>query len=270
MGLFDRIAVIGFGNMGQALIDGAIAKNCLSQSSIHICAPSLVRKERHSHYNVALCNTDAVQNANMILLATKPFQIEEVCREIACVLAPDALVVSIAAGITTVKIQQYLDAPHQAIIRAMPNTPVSVGYGATGFYANEWASLEQIERIQSLFEATGAVIRVHNEFDIDKITAVSGSGPAYFLLFQQYMAESAQQLGLQPIDAENLVKQTMLGTAMWLQESTQSFAEKRLEVTSMKGTTAAAIDQFIANNLKSIVFKAMEAAYKRAIELSAI
>lgn len=271
MFLTPRIAFVGFGNMAKALAIGAVNAGALSNDNIIVSSPSFSNGTKSTAFAVAKSNQDAVENADIIILGAKPDKVQTICSDIADTLFErqnKPLIVSIAAGVTIRAVQTYLCSETLPIVRVMPNTPVSVGLGASGFYANSSVTPAQIKLIKSIFESTGIVVRVDDEASLDKITAVSGSGPAYFLLMQEMLTASAVKLGLSRDMATKLVAQTMLGTGLLASKSELGFDELRKQVTSKGGTTAAALDCFIAGGLEKLVDDAVNAAYQRAMELS--
>ncbi len=271
MALTQKVAFIGFGNMAKALADGAVNVGTLLTDNIIVSSPSLCNGTKSTGFRVAKNNQDAAKNADIIILATKPDKIQTVCNDMVDIIFEKKikpLIVSIATGIPTTTIQNYLRSNTLSIVRVMPNTPVSVGLGASGFYANSFVTANQIMLISTILESTGILVTVDDEGSLDKITAISGSGPAYFLLMQEMLTSAAIKLGLGHEVAGTLVAQTMLGTSVLASKSNVSFAELRKQVTSKGGTTAAAVNCFIAGGLEKLVDDAVNAAYIRAIELS--
>lgn len=269
----NKIAFIGFGNMAHALAEGAVKAGVLKTTDIIVSSPSLCNGTKSSQFMVAKNNRDAAKNSELIILGTKPNTIHEVCNDIAETIFEKAntpLILSIAAGITTRTIQSHLRCEVMPVARVMPNTPVSVGLGASGFYANSFVRADQIKLVSAIIESTGIMINVNDERDLDKITAISGSGPAYFLLMQEMIKTAAEKLGLSPDIASKLVAQTMLGTSVLTSKNNLSFEESRKIVTSKGGTTAAAVDSFITGGIEKLVCNAVFSAYERAVELGQI
>ncbi len=271
MSLTTQVAFIGFGTMASAFADGAVNAGTLLTDNIIVSSPSLCNGTKATRFRAAKNNQDAAKNADIIILATKPDKIQTVCNNMAGILLEKKnkpLIVSIATGVTTTTIQNYLRSNTLSIARVMPNTPVSVGLGASGFYVNAFVTADQIMLIRAILESTGILVTVDDEGSLDKITAISGSGPAYFLLMQEMLTAAAIKLGLSHDVATKLVTQTMLGTSVLANKSNLSFAELRKQVTSKGGTTAAAVHCFIAGGFEKLVDDAVHAAYIRAIELS--
>lgn len=266
----NKIAFIGYGKMAKILVDITAGIICPA-SNIVVSSPSLWSGSQKTHFNVATSNVMAATGADVIILGTKPPTIESVCQEIASSIRKDTLIVSIAAGVTTHSILEKLGNPSQPIIRAMPNTPLSVKEGMTGLYKNAFITKAHEEVITKLFSAAGDVIVFdHDDSEdvINKVTAISGSGPAYFFYIQEEMIKSAINLGLSRIDAEKLVKKTMQGAAKLTKKSKLTLEEQRAQVTSKGGTTAAAIKTFETLNLNRVLDAGILAAYHRAQELS--
>lgn len=270
MNLTSKIAFIGFGNMARALAEGAIKAGVLKTNNIIVSSPSLCDGTKSTPFMVAKNNLDAANNSEIIILGTKPNTIQDVCNEISETLLEKKnkpLIVSIAAGVTTQAIQHHLRYEKMPVARVMPNTPVSVGLGASGFYANPFVTPDHIKLISSIMESTGIMVTVSAESDLDKITALSGSGPAYFLLLQEMLTRAAEKLGLSHDVASRLVAQTMLGTGVLTKTNKLGFEASRKLVTSKGGTTAAAVDSFIAGGIEELVHNAVFSAHERAVEL---
>lgn len=213
-------------------------------------------------------NRAAVAGADIIILAVKPQVMAEAAGSIAAaVQANHALVISIAAGVTIASMQARLG-PDAAIVRCMPNTPALLGCGASGLFANSSTSGQQREFAQRVLSAVGMTCWVETEPELDAITALSGSGPAYFFLLAEAMIDAGIALGLHRDTATALAKQTSLGAARMALESDSDLGELRRRVTSPGGTTERAIQSFEADGLRDVVTRAMRAAADRALEMS--
>jgi len=266
------IGFIGSGNMAEALVKGILATNILTSNDILV---SDVRHERlaelSSRYGVGVArdNQELVARSNIVILAVKPQSMPEVLPSLKAALSPDKLVVSIAAGIRTAKIASHIgDVP---IIRVMPNTPALVGQGASVLYANP-AARPRLEEAMRLFSAVGSATSVDDESLMDAVTAVSGSGPAYFFMLMEEMIKAAVAVGIPPRMAHDLVLQTAKGAAILACEADKSgetAAELRKKVTSPKGTTEAAMNVLINGGCGQVIINAIKAARDRSIELSA-
>lgn len=213
-------------------------------------------------------NLEAVLDSDCIVLGVKPDVLPKVVAELAPALRADTLIISIAAGVTTQTISKALGRPG-CIVRFMPNIAAEVLMAATGMYASPQVSVEQKARSEHLANAFGNAVWLTDEGLMDAVTAVSGSGPAYFFLMMEMMVREAQSLGLTRGTATRLVVQTALGSAKLAQQSDADLAELRERVTSPNGTTAAAIECFLANDFPGTVGKAVQAANNRGRELAA-
>ena len=210
------------------------------------------------------------EQADVIVLAVKPQGMQAVCESLAS--APDKtdsqpLFVSVAAGVSLASLQQWLGGS-PAVVRCMPNTPALVGKGATALFANAQVSEQQRAIAASLLDAVGISVWLSAETDLDTVTAVSGSGPAYFFLFMEAMLDAAEEMGLSEEVAKLLVLQTAAGAAELAGQSEDNIAELRRKVTSPGGTTEQAILQFESGGLRELVSKALTAARDKSIDLS--
>lgn len=263
-----KIAFIGCGNMAQSLIGGMIA-NGTSGSNIAVADPSdtaTAVAEKKWNVTVAANNNEAVSDADVVVLAVKPQQMQTVLTGIADHLT-DQLLVSIAAGIQTKDMMNWANTSQVAIVRCMPNTPALLQCGATGLFAASNVTNEQRTIAEDILNAVGLTAWVDQESQLDAITALSGSGPAYFFLMIEAMTEAATELGLNKDLAIQFATQTALGAARMTTESDVEPAQLRKNVTSPAGTTEAALNSFNNNNFTEIVAQAMQAADKRAGEL---
>ncbi|MCB1757737.1 MAG: pyrroline-5-carboxylate reductase [Gammaproteobacteria bacterium] len=264
-----NLAFIGAGNMARSLVGGLIDKGHTPTAITvtDIDTGQLARLHDDFGVNTGTDNQAAVAAAELVVLAVKPQIIASVVQEIKDSLQQQsALIVSIAAGVREKDISRWLGTP-QPVIRCMPNTPALLGAGASGLYANAQVSNTQKQLAEKLLQAAGITIWVEDEARLDAITALSGSGPAYFFLLVEYMVDAAEKLGLDRASAETLARQTAYGAAQMLVGSNESASRLRDNVTSKGGTTAAAINSFESANLREIVYKGMECAYQRSIEL---
>ena len=214
-------------------------------------------------------NAEAVATADVIVLAVKPQIIAEAASSIAAtVSANGAVVISIAAGVTIASMQARLG-PKAAIVRCMPNTPALLRCGASGLFANEASTERQRNFAQAILSAVGMTFWVKSEQELDAVTALSGSGPAYFFLCMEAMVDAGQQLGLDREDATNLALETGFGASrMALEHKDIDLVELRRRVTSPGGTTERAIASFEQDGLHNIVARAMSAAADRAAEMA--
>lgn len=262
-----KIAFIGAGNMAQAIINGLIKADIKPDTIFASDRSESARLNISSRFEVLTgSNRDACEDADVIVLAVKPQVLKSVCEDLRPSVKPGTLLISIAAGINCTSLRTWLG--DHAIVRAMPNTPAAVGIGASGLYANELTSSAQKDAALKILQAVGDVIYVDSESLIDAVTAVSGSGPAYFFLFIEAMSDAGQTLGLDRQTAEHLAIQTAFGAASLVKQSEYNVETLRANVTSPNGTTERAIQSFESNNLRGIVADAMDACAKRAKALS--
>ena len=213
-------------------------------------------------------NSSAAKDADLVILAVKPNMILETLHEVAAVLKPDCLVVSVAAGITTAAMEEQLSG-NEAVVRAMPNTPSVVGLGVTGISKGSNVSAKQLDLAIELFSSVGKVLVV-DESKIDALSTISGSGPAYVFYFVEKLITAAKSLGFSEQEASLMVKETFLGSATLLATSSSSPEELRQQVTSPNGTTMQATGRFDAADLERVFIEATEAALARAKELGRV
>lgn len=229
---------------------------------------SLEKLQSLGAVNVSHDNAEVVANADVIILAVKPQVMAEAAASIApAVQASGAVTISIAAGVTIASMENRLG-PTAAIVRCMPNTPALLGCGASALFANEQVSKEQKEHAQAILSAVGITSWVDTEIQLDAITALSGSGPAYFFLFIEAMIEAGVTMGLNPQTASAMAIQTALGASRMAGESDVDLVELRRRVTSPGGTTERAVESFEADGFRNLVQNAMQAAADRAAEMA--
>ncbi|MCQ4287451.1 pyrroline-5-carboxylate reductase [Pseudomonas stutzeri] len=266
-----RIAFIGAGNMAASLIGGLRAQGIPAAS---ICASDPgadKRDELNATHGVETFadNGQALAGADVIVLAVKPQVMQAVCRDLASHLHSNQLIVSIAAGINCASLQTWLgEQTPRAIVRCMPNTPSLLRQGVSGLYANAQVNDAQRQQAEQLLSAVGLALWLDKEELIDAVTAVSGSGPAYFFLLIEAMTAAGEELGLPRATAAQLTMHTALGAARMACESDVEAAELRRRVTSPNGTTEAAIQAFQASGFETLVQQAMNAAARRSAELA--
>ena len=258
--------------MAASLIGGLIA-NDYPTDCITVAEPDVEKLKQSQQMFGVQTNTDnnqAIANSDLVVLAVKPQILQQVCRDIADIIQKtQPLVISIAAGIRSTDIDRWLGG-QCALVRCMPNTPALLQAGATGLYANDKVSAEQKSKAENILSAAGMTLWVKEESLLDAVTAVSGSGPAYFFLFIEAMQKAGEGLGLDSDSAQKLALQTALGAARMAIEGDDDPGTLRQKVTSKGGTTEAAIQHFQANNFETLVNNALESARDRAIELANI
>ncbi|WP_081410564.1 pyrroline-5-carboxylate reductase [Acinetobacter sp. LMB-5] len=262
----SNICFIGGGNMAQALIGGLISRG-LPPTRITVSDPVeqirqlLQEKEVH----VTQDNVVAIKNADVVVLAVKPQVLATVLRPLKGLLS-DKLVISIIAGAEIQTISNLIDS--NRIVRVMPNTPALVQTGAHGIYANDVVGTSDRELTSQILAATGLTIWVNSEAQIDAVTAVSGSGPAYFFYLMESMIRAGKNLGLDEKVATALTLQTALGAAQMAITSSNTPSELRKNVTSPNGTTQAALEVFDRAQISQNIQSALAAAQKRSQELA--
>ncbi|KAK3676995.1 hypothetical protein LTR78_003200 [Recurvomyces mirabilis] len=272
----QKIAFIGGGNMAGAIISGLVAKG-FEKKQITVAEPWEVNRTKMSEFgvNVTTDNIEAATGSSIIILAVKPQVAKSVCNELGqkAFTSDDALplLVSIAAGITMSSLKQWSttsSGKSPPVVRVMPNTPALLGEGASGVYAGSDVSKAQKEQVTALLQSVSRSLEwVDREELLDAVTAVSGSGPAYFFAMVEHMIASGVKLGLSEEQATKLASQTCLGAGKMLVEASDSPSQLRKNVTSPNGTTQAALESFEASDFASIVDKAVKAASDRAEQL---
>jgi pyrroline-5-carboxylate reductase len=266
-----KIGFIGGGNMARSLVGGLIADG-LAPACLSASEPDPGRREalaRAFGIKVVDDNAGIARSADVVVFAIKPQVMAGVATDVAPALAGrSTLVVSIAAGIRTGDLAGWL-AGGVPVVRAMPNTPALLRCGATALYAGPGVSPAQREQAEGILRAVGAVTWVEDESLMDVVTALSGSGPAYFFRLMECMAEAAARLGLPRDQARLLTLETALGAARMAIESDEDLADLRRGVTSPGGTTQAALESLDADGFATLVDRALEAATERSRELAA-
>lgn len=263
-----KIAFIGGGNMGEAIMAAVLEKKLVDASEVSvsdISQPRLDYLKKHYGVNVTGDNREVVKSKDTIVLSVKPQNLPEILTDLKGSLKVDSLVLSIMAGIRIDTIKRGL--AHNRIVRSMPNTPAQIGLGITGWTATSEVADEQKEQARRILSVMGKEIYFEEEESLDIVTAVSASGPAYVFLFAECLVDAAVNIGLSREAAEGLVFQTMLGSSHLMQQSGKPPAELRRNVTSKGGTTERALQVFEDGQLHKIVGEAVKAAYKRAQEL---
>ncbi len=267
------ITFIGAGNMARALISGLVQGE--SALNIRVADPNEAQRDAITSVWTQITafadNSTAIDGADIVVFATKPQVLQTVCESfknslITSVSQTKPLLISIAAGITLESMQQWLGC-EMAIVRCMPNTPALVQSGMTGLVANHNTNEEQRNLAESILRSVGNTLWFDDEDKLNAVTAVSGSGPAYFFLVMEAMQASAQKLGLDEKDARLLVLQTAFGAAKLALESEDDAATLRQRVTSKGGTTEAALKVLIDGGLSTLFEDAIVAANNRSIEL---
>jgi pyrroline-5-carboxylate reductase len=267
------IAILGTGSMGGAILSGLVKPGVTVAGGIRVTNRSVekadaLRSDAVTSYATSAepqANQLAVAGARIVLIGVKPAMVPDLLREIAPSLEPDAVVVSVAAGVTIATIESL--APG-AVLRAMPNTPAVVGRAVTGLSAGTRSSDADLEVVRALFETVGSVLVVPEE-QIDALSTISGSGPAYVFYLIEQLTQTAIGLGFTPEQAAVMVNTTFLGSSELLAATGEDPAELRRRVTSPKGTTERAVAELEKADLKAVFDRATAAALARAKELAA-
>lgn len=267
----QSVAFIGGGNMTRAIV-GGLLEDGFSAANISIAEPMASQRDLLTDAMpgvfVSEDNDEVVARANNVVLSVKPQIISGVCRELAdAVQKTRPLIISIAAGPRIADIDHWLGGGN-AIARVMPNQPALLQKGVSGLFANDKTSAEQLEAARTIMSAVGPVVTVPVEDDIDAVTAVSGSGPAYFYLLIDMIAKTGERLGLSEAAARDLAIETAVGATKLAQESGDSMDELIARVRSPGGTTAAALDSLLNNGVRDIFATALTAARDRATALA--
>ena len=266
----SSIGFIGAGNMAASLIGGLIAKGFHANHLFASDPNTEALQALAQRTGITACanNHAVVENSDVLVLAVKPQVMQSVLSDIAAVVQTrKPLIISIAAGISIENICKWLGGDC-AVVRCMPNTPALVQLGASGLYANNKVSAQQRDQAQNILAAVGIALWLDTEEQIDAVTALSGSGPAYFFLLMEAMINAGEKLGLAPEISQALTLQTALGAAQMATTSDVDVAELRKRVTSPGGTTERAIAHFETNGLREIVEGALQAAALRSQEMN--
>jgi pyrroline-5-carboxylate reductase len=263
-----KLAFIGGGNMARALI-GGLLKSGQPAADMAVGEPwEQARSALQRDFGVRVTddNAAAARGAEALVLAVKPQEAAAVLKALRPTLAaPLPLLISIAAGVRTAELASWCGGAH--VVRTMPNRPALLGAGATALYAPAAVSAAERALAERVMQAAGRTVWVREESELDIVTALSGSGPAYFLLLAEELARAATQLGLEPATAQLLAAQTLYGTGM-LAQSDSDLAGQRVAVTSKGGTTAAALATLEAGGFAALVQRALGAAAARSAELA--
>jgi len=265
-----KITFIGGGNMARSLIGGLVSDG-FNPQHIHVSDPEpLCLQALSDKYpvNTYSSNLTAAQNCDVLILAVKPQQLQSVVKQLAVEWRSDTLLISIAAGIRLDDISRWLEHDDAAIVRVMPNTPSLVQAGATALCANGFVSTPQHELAESILRSVGLALWIEDEDKMDAVTALSGSGPAYFFLVMEAMEFAATEMGLDAETARLLCLQTAFGAAKMALESEESTATLRERVTSPGGTTERALHELEDGGVRGLFENALVAAALRSRELA--
>ena len=272
----SRVAFIGCGAMAEAMIAGLLRKKLIDPNNVVGSHPRQTRREElHVKYGIEMfehnrdaalaANPESTQQGSLVILAIKPQRLSRVLDELKGSINPDAVIVSIVAG---AKMQAITDELlHAPVVRTMPNTPAQIGEGVTAWTASAAVNERQETQVRALLEALGKTVRVENERQIDMATALSATGPTYIFLVMEALIDAGVHMGFSRHVAEELVHQMMLGSVLFARESHKHPAELRNMVTSPGGTSAEAIYQMEKGSLRTVLSKAVWAAFQKAESL---
>jgi pyrroline-5-carboxylate reductase len=264
-----QVFFVGAGAMSEAMINGWLSANLLSGAQITISNRhcSIRLDELSQRYDVRVCQQKAseIERASVVIFAVKPFDLAAALREVAPFLSPEQLIISVAAGVSTATIERALD-KRIPIIRAMPNTSSSVLASATALCAGQWATAEHLKIAHYLFSGIGISLTVQ-EGQMDAVTGLSGTGPAYFYYVVEALLEAGQSCGLPEETTRSLLIQTLYGSAKMLQETGLPPDELRRQVTSPNGTTMAAMNVLEECGVRQSLHQAVQRATRRAADL---
>jgi len=265
-----KIAIIGGGRLGESLLRGLLSSGWRTEDDLVVTSRREERRaELGERYGVSSneSNAEAVADARLIVLAVKPQDVDTVLAEISPAVTREHTILSVAAGVTTATIESHLP-PGARVVRAMPNAPALVGEGIAAISGGKSVTEEDLALAEDTLGHLGAVVRVA-EYDLDAVTALSGSGPAYFALLAEAMIEAGLLLGLSREVSTRLVVQTMLGSALLLRDEGVHPVELREAVTSPGGTTTRAIRELELSGVRAAFLNAITAATERSRELGA-
>ncbi|RAW34282.1 hypothetical protein PC110_g9405 [Phytophthora cactorum] len=264
----NRLAVIGGGNMAEAIITGVLTEGLIPTSKVVVSDPNPSMRTKYAKLNVETHtrNSSAVKEADVILVAVKPQVVDDVLRAVKASMDPDALVISVVAGQSIKQLQQHLGQDSH-IIRTMPNTPAMIGEGTTVWAQSAEVTSAQHELTKQILGSFGVEVFVDDENALDMATALSGSGPAYFFLVAEAMIDTGVHMGFSRPVATKLVQQTMLGSALYMQSEDVHPVELRNNITSPGGTTAAGLYRAEKNGFRAVIADSIWAAYERCLEL---
>lgn len=262
-----KISIVGCGNMGQAYARSFRKYGLVKQEDLLLVLRSEGRRAQLEPLGtVSLAIDEAIGHSDLVIIGVKPQDFGAVAPALSKVLRPEQVVLSIMAGITLARLQQELR--HQTVVRAMPNSPAQIGMGITAYATGTELNMRQTLMVEQLLNSTGRAVHLEHEAHLDPVTALSGSGPAYFFHIVKTMIDAGLALGLEPHVASALVKQTMLGSYHLMEHADRTPDELIKAVMSKGGTTEAAFKVFGGEDLAGTLTKGIAAASKRATELS--
>ncbi|GMU23712.1 MAG: pyrroline-5-carboxylate reductase [Phycisphaerae bacterium] len=267
-----ELGIIGAGNMAEGVVAAVVAKGPYPAGRVLVADPVAERRQRfESHYGTTATgdSREVAWKSRRILLAVKPQNFDEVAAALADVVSEEQVLISIMAGVSTRRIAEAFPRIEARVVRVMPNLPICLGAGIAGVFGGRHATESDVAEARAIFDAGGATIAVESERLIDAVTAVSGSGPAYFYYFVEAIVAGGVACGLSEQDALKLAQHTCLGAARMMLETHEPPAELRRKVTSKGGTTQAAIEHLERSGAGDLIRDAVRKAFDRAQELGA-
>lgn len=268
-----QLGVVGAGNMAEGIVAAVLEKDVCRREDILVSEPIEARRQWFAErfgVDATADNRQLVRESRQILLSVKPQSFEAVAGDLADVITPEQLLISIMAGKSTAKVASAFHATaNLRVVRVMPNLPIRVGAGMAGICRGEHATAADVQDAQRIFDAGGSSVVVDDESLMDAVTAISGSGPAYFYYFVEAMVEGGKQCGLSEAQALALAEHTCLGAARMMLETAEPPADLRAKVTSKGGTTQAALDSMQSAQVNAAIRDAVKAAFHRGRELGA-
>lgn len=267
--MINKIAFIGAGSMSEAIFSGMLKKGLIENEQIYVTnhrnQARLDFLKKCYHVQVSHDKKKIVQNADVVVLSMKPYDIGDAIKSIRPYLKPKQMIISVAAGISTDYISQLVAQDHP-IIRVMPNTSASIGLSATALARGQTATQKHLAIAEQLFNTIGMTVTVE-ESQMDAVTAISGSGPAYIYYFIEAMEKAASDLGLDATVAKSLMIQTLIGAGEMLKVTRESPAQLRENITSPNGTTEAALNTLKAYDFQRAIIECVKSAHERSKEL---
>lgn len=262
-----KLGFIGAGNMGEALLKGLLVRGSARPQGIVVSArrPERLRELVETYSVRAASNVEVARESEILVLAVKPQILDQVLREISAAVSREKLIISVAAGVPIAAIERRLHPPMR-IVRAMPNTPATVGAAATAIALGEHATDDDLAAARTIFDSVGITVLLE-ESQLDAVTGLSGSGPAYLFLIIEALADAGVKVGLSRRASMQLAAQTVLGSAKLLIESGQHPGLLKDGVTSPGGTAIAGLHTLEAGGLRNVLMNAVEAATRRSREL---
>lgn len=265
----NKIAIIGCGNMGLIYANSFLRYKIVTKENLLLVEKNIDRQNSLSAMNIGkVVTTDdkIISECNIVILAVKPQDFKELAQSLKDVINPTCVVLSIMAGTEISFIQSALN--HQFIVRAMPNLPVEISMGMTAFTTSEAIAHDKIMLVENLLSTTGRTLYLKEEKQLNAVTALSGSGPAYFFYFMKHLVDAGVKMGLDEHVSSILAKQTMLGSFHIINNGQKTLDEYITSVASKGGTTEAALKTFDENQMGEVIIKALQNAESRAEELS--